>query len=409
MACQASVVRTIFIALSLLFTATPAMAQVRIVPDQPESAASAANGVDVFVMNEGAQTVTTDLPTRLKVTGQDGSAMTLYRVGDAQATVAAGGFVKWRYRNVDPAAVATAKALGKADGAAPQVIADAQGAPAAVDAPVLADSGSDAGVADGDKVTGGAPVLAQSPPAPSPPPSDGEQVIATSTGIHSGLFDRFEPYEPIYGVAGANGAGAKLQFSFAFRPFEHAGVLNGLRFAYTQTFLWAIDQPSGPINSNDYSPEIYYELPASRSVTAALGYKHLSNGGGLTDSADMNRIFARASWRIALGNDWEATISPQAWVYVGEDGGADDLDRYWGYTSLMLSVGQLDGLKVSGMLRGNPGTGKGAGELFISYPLTRLGGLGIYAFGQGFTGYGETIGDYRRRSSYARFGIAFTR
>ena len=79
--------RTIFIALSLLLTATPAMAQVRIVPDQPESAASAANGVDVFVMNEGAQTVTTDLPTRLKVTGQDGIAMTLYRVGDAQATV----------------------------------------------------------------------------------------------------------------------------------------------------------------------------------------------------------------------------------------------------------------------------------------------------------------------------------
>lgn len=390
MACQASIVRTIFIALSLLITATPAMAQVRIVPDQPESAASAANGVDVFVLNEGAEAVTADLPTRLKVTGQDGSAITLYRVGDARTTVPAGGFVKWHYRNVDPVAVAAARAL-------PAPSDDATVAPA--DAPMVADDKPDV-----TKAAVAAPV-----PDHTAPPGVGELAIETSTGVHSGLLDRFEPYEPIYGVAGANGAGAKLQFSFAFRPFENAGVLNGLRFAYTQSILWAIDQPSGPIRANDYSPEIYYELPVSRSVTAAVGYRHLSNGGGLTDSADMNRIYARASWHIALGNDWEATISPQAWVYVGEDGGANDLDRYWGYTSLMLSVGQLDGLKVSGMLRGNPGTGKGAGELFISYPLTSVGGLGIYAFGQGFTGYGETIGDYRRRSSYARFGIAFTR
>lgn len=353
------------------------MAQVRIIPDQPDSAASAAQGVDVFVMNEGADTVTTDLPTRLTVTGKDGGAITLYRVGDARATVSPGNFVKWRYRNVDPGAVAAARALPPApapDGSAGEGLA-----------------------------------VAQSAPPPAAPPSDGEQVLVTSTGTHAGLLDRFQPYQPIYGVAGANGAGAKLQFSFAFRPFEGAGVLDGLRFAYTQTILWAIQDPSGPIRSNDYSPEIFYELPVSRSVTAAVGYRHLSNGGGPNDSADMNRIYARASWRIALGDGWEATISPQAWVYVGEDGGAHDLDRYWGYTSLALSVGQLNGLKVSGMLRGNPGTGKGAGELFVSYPLTRLGGLGIYAFGQGFTGYGESIGDYRRRSSYARLGIAFTR
>jgi outer membrane phospholipase A len=47
--------------------------------------------------------------------------------------------------------------------------------------------------------------------------------------------------------------------------------------------------------------------------------------------------------------------------------------------------------------------------LFVSYPLAKLGGLGIYVFGQGFTGYGEALDDYRVNDTHARIGIALTR
>lgn len=394
--------RRLILALPLLLIASPALAQVRVVPDQPDNAATATRGVDVFVMNEGGETVTADLPTRLSVTGKDGSAITLYRVGDARVSVSPGGFVKWRYRNVDPAAIAAARDLPpvEGDGAAP-VLADA--APPPQPAP-SADDGAD------DAMPPPAAVASVPPPPPVPAPPPGEVAVATSSGNHAGFLDRFEPYEPIYGVFGTSGAGAKLQFSFAFRPFNGAGVLDRLRFAYTQTMLWAVDQPSGPFRATDYSPEIFYEMPLGESVTAAVGWRHTSNGGGVSNSVDMNRIYARAAFHLPLGDGWQAEIAPQAWVYVGNQGIAPDLDRYWGYTALGLSVGRADGLKLAGTLRGNPGTGKGAGELFISYPLARLGGgLGFYLFGQGFTGYGESLSDFDRRVTYGRLGIALTR
>ena len=55
-------------------------------------------------------------------------------------------------------------------------------------------------------------------------------------------------------------------------------------------------------------------------------------------------------------------------------------------------------------------SGRGAAELFASYPLARVDGdLGFYLFAQGFTGYGEALDDHRRRDTHARIGIALTR
>ena len=61
--------------------------------------------------------------------------------------------------------------------------------------------------------------------------------------------------------------------------------------------------------------------------------------------------------------------------------------------------------------RGNPGTGKGSAEAFVSFPLARISdGLPhVYLFGQAFTGYGEALTDYNRRANQARLGVAFTR
>ena len=52
---------------------------------------------------------------------------------------------------------------------------------------------------------------------------------------------------------------------------------------------------------------------------------------------------------------------------------------------------------------------RASGELMVSYPLTRIGGLGLYVFGQAFTGYGEALDDWDHNGTHARIGIAFTR
>ena len=224
--------------------------------------------------------------------------------------------------------------------------------------------------------------------------------------------DRFEPHEPVYGVFGTGDAGGKLQVSFAFRPFaEDAPLkLGNLRFAYTQTMFWALREPSGPFRSTNYSPEVYADIPFDETTKVALGWRHDSNGRGMVDSIDDNRIFGRVEKSFDLGSDWHLDVAPQAWFYVGRFSTAPDVKDYLGYTALTAAIRQKDGLKIALTGRGNFETRRGGAELFASYPLASIGGgIGFYLFGQAFTGYGEALDDYRQNDTHARIGIALTR
>lgn len=330
------------IALALLLAAPQSL---RIVAEPPASASAAEAGVQVFALNEGSEPVEA-VPTEMTVVAADGARLRIVPVEPMAATVAPGGFRALRYR------------------LAPAMVAEV-----------------------------------------APPASD-ETVVATAEGSRSGFLDRFEPHAPIYGVFGLGSDGAKLQFSLAVRPFDGAGLLDGVRVAWTQTMFWAIDAPSGPFRSTNYSPEIYYQRKLGDGVTGAVGYAHDSNGRD-AGSIDVNRLFATASYALPIGNGWQVEATPKLWTYVGT--GYRDLDRYWGNWSLAAAVGQVDGLRIAATLR-NPLGSRRAGELFASYPLTRIGGgAGLYVFGQAYSGYGEAIDDYRLRSSSARLGIAFTR
>ncbi|WP_082453760.1 phospholipase A [Sphingomonas sp. Leaf62] len=335
------------IALALLLAAPP---QIRIVAEPPESVAAAGQGVTVFLLNEGS-TVAEAEPHILDVITADGAAIEIAPLDATPVSVPPGGFRKLRY--------------------------------------LIASS----------------PIPVPPSPSPSAVPS-GETTVATATGRASGFLDRFEPHAPIYGAFGLGSDGAKLQFSLAVRPFDGAGALDGVRLAWTQTMFWAIDQPSGPFRSTTYSPEVYYQRALRDDIVGAVGYAHDSNGRD-AGSIDVNRLFASASYAVPIGGDWRVEVTPKLWTYVGT--GYRDLDRYWGNWSLGAAIGQTDGLRIAASLR-NPAGSRRAGEVFASYPLTRIGGgTGLYVFGQAFSGYGEAIDDYRRRSSSARLGIAFTR
>ncbi|QNA85948.1 phospholipase [Sphingomonas sp. So64.6b] len=349
-------------AAATLTFATPALAQLRPLVEPPESAAAAQDGVEVFLINEGQVALPAAGPDTIDTVAKDGTRLRLVAAPDGQTMVSPGGFARMHYRLA----------------AAAQMVAATAGTPPAT-----------------------AATAAASDRRP-------ETLARGSNGTATVLADRISAYEPTYGVYGPGDAGAKMQFSVAVRLF---GNEDGLRFkgAYTQTMFWALDKPSGPIRPTTYSPELFAELPLGQSTILGLGYRHDSNGEAGGQSIDVNRLFVRATKSFDLGGDWRFEVTPQAWFYSSRVGRGTDLDRYWGYTSLSASVAQTDGLKVAGTLRGNPGTGKGAGELFISYPLTRIGPAGLYLFGQAFSGYGEALSRFDSSDSHARIGFAFTR
>jgi len=355
------------------FAASPAFADPRPVVDPPASRDAAAGGVTVFVFNDDDSDATFAAPDRLESRAQDGTLLVLVPDGVTSSAVAAHGFVKLRYRLADDGGVASAPAPTLAP-----ATASAQGLMAA----------------NGD-----------APPAP------GEQSDISGHGSSSGFFDRIHAYEPIYGVWGANDAGVKLQFSFAAQPFGGDGALSHLRFAYTQQVYWLVNDLSGPVRSLTYSPELFFDVPVTPTVRIATGYRHDSNGGDVANSVDINRFYIKANKRFDLGHDWQLNVTPQVWYDFFKHGIAPDIYDYWGYAALGVSIEQKNGIKFALNARGNPATGRGGSEFFLSYPVKRLGlgDAGFYLFGQAFTGYGEQLIDYNRAQTRARIGIAFTR
>ena len=345
-----------------LVVAAPVAAQLRPLLDPPASAEVARGGVEVYLLNEGPSAQVARGPEEIETIARDGTRLRLVAAPDEPQTIAAGGFARVHYRLAASYPVALA---------------------AATPAPTAADGA---------------------------PPAKGETVAVTSRGGSAGFLDRIHPYAPTYGVVGAKSSGAKLQVSFDVRLLGHDDGPR-LDFAYTQTIFWAVDRPSGPIRAQGYSPEVFFDVPVDRTLTIGGGYRHDSNGGGVTNSIDVNRYYLRATKMFDLGNTWKLGVHPQVWGYFGNQGIAPDLDRYWGYTALGATLGQRDGWKLAVTGRGNPGTGKGSAEAFVSYPLARIDERlpPLYLFGQFFTGYGEALIDYNRNANHARFGIAITR
>jgi phospholipase A1/A2 len=396
--------------LPALLAATPAAAQLRVAPEPPVSASAARSGVSVFLVNEGSTAVAGTAPERLEVVAQDGSRVAIVPAERPPASVPAGGFVRMRYLSAGVISVGPPPPppTGEVMSAEPpEPISVPVPPPTPIAPPPMATTDLPPSSVDpAPPPRPSASTLMQSPDAPLPV----ETTMASGNGASAGFLDRFMPYEPIYGAIGVGDAGTKLQVSFALRPFGGTGALSHFRFAYTQTMFWATDLPSGPFRATTYSPEAFFDVPVANTARVAFGYRHDSNGEGEPTSIDVNRLFVRAVKAWDLGSGWQAELVPQAWFYVGRRGGLSrDVADYWGYTSLKASIFQPDGLKLSLIGRGNPGNGRGAAELFASYPLQRVGGLGVYLFGQAFTGFGEALDDYRVRDSHARIGISLTR
>ncbi len=261
----------------------------------------------------------------------------------------------------------------------------------------------------------------------------------------------FFGYEPIYFIAGSGRPSTKFQFSLRYQILNREGFLakkvpplTGLNFAYTQTSLWDLGSESSPFLDTSYKPELFYlweRVDRKRwadwfRLDLQGGFQHESNGnpeitsdflgegertsyyvedgsGGerLKTSRSLNILYLRPTAVFGKEDRLQFTLSPRVWAYVGNLSDNPDLSDYRGYADLRAIVGWPRGLQLLATGRLGDEGNRGSLQLDLTYPMMRLlsGSFSLYLHVQYFTGYGESLLLYYRRSDAVRFGISIYR
>lgn len=357
--------------------------------------------VEIVVLNPGATGETHVFEPRMTAElAIDGRRMpvTLIRQADSAgtATVAAGGFARARYAMTVPVAGATTLSL-----------TPGQGAGYAVAVPLAPVAAGPVGLATA------APVVAVGV----------TETVSAKPETGNAFLANLSSYGPIYGVYGpGTNSDARIQIGFKYQLFGEAGAVggdsprvNGVHFGYTQRLFWDLGKKSSPFRNVEYRPEVFYLLPAKPVadrfvIGGQAGIRHESNGRDGTDSRSVNTVYVQPMATTLVG-DYVLTVGPRAWFYIGSLEDNPDIKRYRGNTGLFAEIGEADGWRLTTTTNFNPGSGKGAFDALVSYPLDRIveSNLNLYVFGQAFAGYGENLFDYDKQQTRVRVGVGFTR
>ena len=240
-------------------------------------------------------------------------------------------------------------------------------------------------------------------------------------GANYFLFGRYTtdlntaPYEPLRG-GGLLSPGTELdsteaafQLSFKFRLWSTDDRRWGAWVAYTQQSQWQLYNDSGsasrPFRETNYMPEVI--LSHKPGLTWGdvqwnlfnLAFNHQSNGRSDLLSRSWNRVIA--SFGVENGN---LGVLGRVWYRIPESSDDDDnptISDYYGWGDLS-AIYKWRGQSFAATIRGNPSTGKGAGQLtWTSAPL--LGPVRGYV--KLFSGYGETLIDYNWRQTTIGIGV----
>lgn len=365
----------------------PAYAAVKVVIPQEFArvAAGATATIPIYLLNVGDAAETFAMPEVLKLrieTGGVSSLVSAVRVGDADfIELAPGNFGKTAYRLAAPSGTA--------------------------DVVVIA--------------------VETAPPATEPTTSVAAiEPVNADTVRRNGIekLKNLSAYRPMYALYGAEPSNAKLQLSFKYQFFDEGGAgergrwLSGLHFGFTQTLFWDLSQKSIPFRDIVFSPELMYLLQTRRTPSPdrpafglQFGVRHESNGKAGLDSRSLNTVYAEPAIVFMLGNEWQLKAAPRVWAYWGGQDGNEAIERFRGYSSLSVVLGQDDGPRVSGDFRGFVGTGRGSSEFNVSYPLNHhiIDSLNLYLHAQLFTGYGESLLDFDQRKTALRAGFSIVR
>lgn len=240
----------------------------------------------------------------------------------------------------------------------------------------------------------------------------------------------FYGYDPVYFIAGAEVPTAKFQFSLRYRPidvgdtgldwvaqrFAHA---TNIYFAYTQVSLWDLAAPSSPFLDTSYKPEVHYwwqnvtraDPDAHFHFDLQGGYQHESNGKDVPDSRSINMLYLQPTLFFGDRNRLHLSLGARAWVYILDLSDNPDIADYRGHFDVRATLGWPDNVQLSALARVGDGFDHGSAMLDLTYPLFGASGRGLslYLHAQYFTGYGESLLEYNRRSDAIRFGFSIYR
>ena len=203
----------------------------------------------------------------------------------------------------------------------------------------------------------------------------------------------------------------KLQISLKTKVLEDLFDTEAdLWFGYTQQSHWQVfnAENSRPFRATDYEPEVFLTQPVTANLPfggrlrmLGAGAVHHSNGQDDPLSRSWNRAYVMA------GAEWgKLTVIPRLWTRIKNEGGGDlddnpDITDFMGHGDLTFLYDLPDKKSLSGTLRYNPKTQRGAAQLDYVYPLTK----DISGYIQLFQGYGESIIDYNHNNTAIGAGI----
>jgi outer membrane phospholipase A len=372
--------------------------------------------VDLVALNGGDWAVTALLPRVVEGVldiGGVGYPVRLESVSGGEAAVPARGFVRTRYAlhaSRPLPATFTGRLTVSELGLSGAALALAGG-------PVMAQAQTGAVPARTDPTPPVEPATVALPPT--------EVASATPPSVSRGNFflGNLSAYQPIYAVYGpGTNSDARLQISFQYQlfgdpatPADERGLLDGLRFAYTQRMFWDLGADSSPFRNIDYMPEIFYLAPERRLANGVTiggqgGFMHQSNGRDGDASRSLNMLYVQPMVTFATGR-YRISTGPRGWLYVGNLSDNPDVRRYRGNLGLQANVDRDDGLRLSVSTRSSVQTGRTSVDSELSYPIPALfgGGPNLYLFGQAFAGWGENLLDYRRKQTRLRVGLGIVR
>lgn len=203
----------------------------------------------------------------------------------------------------------------------------------------------------------------------------------------------------------------KYQLSLKTKAAQNLfGTDADLWIGYTQQSHWQTynENHSRPFRSHDYQPEVFLTQPVSADLpfdgklrVLGVGGIHHSNGESDPVSRSWNRLY------LTGGAEWgNLTVAPTMWIALPKREGSKesdnpDLTDYYGFGDVKFLYRLEQGKNVSGTLRLNPLTGKGAVQLDYVHPI----GRGVSGYAQIFHGYGQNLIDYNHEATSFGFGV----
>lgn len=396
-----SIVRRIAAA-GLAVAGMPAFAEIRTVVERVEPLGGAAVAIRLTVLNASDDPASHALPAVIQVAVRRGERRASLRAlrdpsGPSSVKIGPHGFSEALYRLELPPALAGSSAVTLIS------IAGSSTELALTAPPTNASDTSEPAYANGMDI-----------------PTPALESSSETVGEDRPFFSRLSAYEPIYVVYGpASHSDTRAQISVKYilfgGPDGAEGKRDGIYIAYTQRMFIDAGRDSNPFHAVDYQPELFYLFrprPAGSGlgIGGQAGFRHVSNGEGGLQSRSYNLAYVKPEFSFRIG-DQNLVLAPMAWIYLGSRRDNPDIEDYRGHSGLSLRFGSNQGLMLTADSRFGFGTGKGAIDATLSYPLNRIfsSRLNLYIFTQAFAGYGESLLDYDERTTRLRVGIGIVR